>query len=277
MKKILLPIDPSEYTKTAWRYIIEISKSQKVFVEGIAILDVLDIIEQTVTFFPLPQGTEGHEKKREELLREIRKRVEEELIRFKHNCKKINIRCQAKIMEGRPDFILEKESSYNDLLVMGLRNRFHFETRKKPETSLKDVVGHITIPVLGVPESHRPIKKVLMAYDESPSSIRAIQHFSHLMKGMNYEIILLTKSDEEKNSFEKLKRLEEYLSHHGNMPVKKRWISHSLRKTVEKDYLDKVDLVVCGQHSHNPIEEFFVGKFTSFLIDQNRTAIFISR
>ena len=277
MRKILLPIDPSEYMKTVWKYVVEISRLQKASVEGIAILDALDIVEQAVTFFPLPQGTEGHVKKEEELLAEARKKVEEELIRFKEDCKVENIRCQAKIMEGRPDFIIEKESLYNDLIVMGMRNFFHFETRTRPETSLKDILGYINTPVLAVPKKYIPIRKVLMTYDASAPSMKSIQRFVTMTRGMEYEIILLTKSDDEKAAIEAMDKLDEYLTHHGNMPVTKRWISHSLRKTVGKDYLDNVDMIVCGKYSKSPVKEFFIGKFTSYLIDQNRVPVFIGQ
>ncbi len=277
MKKILLPIDPSEYTKAAWKYVVEISKLQKAFVEGIAILDVLDIVEQAVTFFPLPQGTEGHIKKEEDLLVKARKKVEEELINFKEACKAENLRCQAKIMEGRPDFIIEKESLYNDLIVMGIRNFFHFETRNRPETSLKDILGYINTPVLAVPKTYKPIRKVLMTYDASAPSMKAIQRFVTMTKGMEYEIILLTKSDDEKAAMAEMEKLEDYLAHHGNRPVTKRWISHSLRKTVGKDYLDTVDMIICGKYSKSPVKEFFTGKFTNYLIDQNRVPVFIGQ
>jgi nucleotide-binding universal stress UspA family protein len=277
MSKILFPVDPSEYTATGWRYILDIAKNHKPYVEGIAIIDVLDLVEQAVTYFPLPQGTEGHIKKEEELLADARRKAEEELIRFKERCKEVRIRCSAKIMEGRPDFIIEQKSNYSDLIVMGLRNFFHFETRKRPETSMKQILGHVTAPVLGVPEKFRKIKRVLVAYDQSAPSARAVQQFVKIMDGNSYEIILLTKSEDENDAMEKLKDLEDYLAHHGHMSVTKKWISRSLRKTVEKDYLDQVDLVVCGQYSKRPVAEFFVGKFTQFLIDRNRTAIFVSQ
>ena len=275
MKKILLTIDPSEYTKSAWRYALDIARLNKASLEGIAILDVLDIAEQAATFFPLPQGTEGHVRKEEELLAEAREKVEKELLTFKERCKKENLRCRAKIMEGRPDFVIEKESLYNDLIITGLRNFFHFETRKRPEVSLKEILGYINTPVLGVPATYRPLRKVLIAYNSSAPSMKAVQQFVRMTKGMEYEIILLTKSDNEKKAMDEMDKLEDYLSHHGNRPLTRRWISHSLRKTVGKEYLDQVDLVVCGKYSGRPVKEFFVGKFTNYLIDQNRTAVFI--
>ena len=275
MRKILLPIDPSRYTKTAWHYVAEIFKNQKISVEGIAIIDALDLAEQAATFFPLPQGTDGHVKKEEEILAEARDKMKEELIQFKRTCNKENIHCQTKIMEGRPDFIIEKESLYNDLIVMGMRNYFHFETRHRPETSLKDILGHINTPVLAVPEEYKPVKKVLIAYDASSPSMKAIQRFATMMQGMEYEIILLTKSDNEETAMAGMDKLEAYLSHHGNMPVIRRWIPHSLRKTVGNDYIDHVDLIVCGKYSKNPVRDFFVGKFTNYLIDQNQVPVFI--
>ncbi len=277
MHKILLPIDPSSYTQTALQYASLIATHKDAIIEGTAIIDVLDVIEQAATFFTLPQGTQGHEDREEKLLEEVRKKVREELVQFQLTCRQNHVHCTLKTFEGRPDFIIEKESMYSDLIVIGMRNFFHFETEKKPETSLMQILRHTITPILAVPKHYRSIRKVLMAYDGSMPSMRAIQRFALMMREQSYETILLTKSNNETEANENFDKLEAYLVSNGHMPVSRQWTSQSLIKLFEEEYLNQVDMVVCGMHSRNFLERFFVGSFTKYLIDLNKIPVFIGQ
>ncbi len=275
MRKILLPIDLSDYTKTAFSHATAMGKTQKIVIEGIVILDILDVLEQATTFFPLPQGKDGHLRKEEELVEHIRQLAVEEVNDFKASCKKENIHCKAKIFEGRPDFVIEKEGIYNDLIIMGMRNFFHIETKKRPETSVKDVVGHTGTPILAVTKQYKPIKKVVAAFDGSNTSMKAIQQFVNRMTGMDYEITILTKNENESIAAEQMKQVEDYLFHHGVKNIHKRWISKSLRKTIEEEFLPETDLIIVGKHSKDAVTELFVGSFTKYMIDLNKVSLFI--
>ena len=277
MRKILLPMDPSDYTQTAFAYATEIARKNDALIEGIALIDVLDVLEQETTFLPLPQGVEGREEEDNRLLAEVREKVDKVLRGFETDCHEKHLRCTLKAVEGRPDFIIEKESSFSDLVIIGMRNFFHFETTDKPETSLKHVLGHSITPVFAVTKEYRPVKKVLMTYDGSMPSLRAIQRFALMMRGNDYEIVLLTKSNNEKEAHEEFEKVERYLKEQGSMHVTKRWTDQSLRKVFEQDYLNTVDLVVCGMHSQNFLKKFFVGSFTEYLIELNTVPIFIGQ
>lgn len=277
MRKILLPIDPSSYAKTAFQYASIIAKQKNATLEGTAIIDVLDVIEQAATYLPLPQGIDGRHEQEDKLLEDVRKKVRDELKFFEQACQQNHIKCTLKTFEGRPDFIIEKESQFSDLIVIGMRNFFHFETEKNPETSLQKILRHVITPILAVPEKYRPVNKVLMAYDGSMPSMRAIQRFAFMMRESAYEAILLTKSDNEQEAHENFNQLENYLASHGEVTVTRKWTSQSLIKTFENEFLNQVDMVVCGMHSQNFLKSFFVGSFTKYLIDLNKIPVFIGQ
>ena len=277
MRKILLPIDPSDYTQTALAYAAMLAKPEKSIIEGAAIIDVLDVIEHATTFLPLPQGLDSHKKKEDELLEQVRQKVKKELESFEGFCHQKKLNCTLKTFEGRPDYIIEKESLYNDLVVIGMRNFFHFEREDKPETSLNQILGHTVSPILAVTKTFKPIKKVLMAYDGSLPSVRAFQRFAFMMRNQNYEVILLTKSNNEKAAHQDFEKVENYLVQYGEIHITRKWTNHSLIKTFEEEYLDQVDMVVCGMHAQNFINRFFVGSFTKYLIELNQVSVFIGQ
>ncbi len=277
MRKILLPIDPSAYTQAALAYAALFAKPEKSVIEGAAIIDVLDVVEHAATFLPLPQGLDSHKEQEDRLLEQVRQKVNKELLNFESFCHEKKLNCTLKTYEGRPDYIIEKESLYSDLVIIGMRNFFHFEREDKPETSLKQILGHTISPILAVTRNFKPIRKVLIAYDGSMPSMRAIQRFAYMMRNTEYEAIILTKSKNEQSALENSEKAEKYLAQYGIAKLTRKWTQQSLIKTFEENYLNQVDIVVCGMHSQNFIKSFFVGSFTKYLIDLNKVPVFIGQ
>jgi len=277
MRKILLPIDPSAYTQTALAYAALFAKPEKSVIEGTAIIDVLDVVEHAATFLPLPQGLDSHKEQEDKLLEHVRQKVNKELQNFENFCHEKKLNCTLKTYEGRPDYVIEKESLYSDLVIIGMRNFFHFEREDKPETSLKQILGHTISPILAVTRNFKPIRKVLITYDGSMPSMRAIQRFAYMMRNTKYEAIILTKSKNEQSALENSEKVEKYLTQYGIEKLSRKWTQQSLIKTFEEEYLNQVDIIICGIHSQNFIKSFFVGSFTKYLIDLNQVPVFIGQ
>ena len=67
--------------------------------------------------------------------------------------------------EGVPvDLILDTATLF-DLVVVGLRTFFHFETRQGDGELLSKILGSATTPILAVPYKPREMKKVMIAFD----------------------------------------------------------------------------------------------------------------
>ena len=277
MRRILLPIDPSVYTKTALKYASGIAKYHQSKIEGVAILDKLSVTEQVSTLVPLPLGNEEYLEKEKLLLEKTRARIKKEIASFRRYCRNYNLSCDTKSFEGRPDFVIGEESKYFDLIIVGMRNYFHFETSTHPEKPLNQILDQTSTPILAVPEKHRPIKNVLIAYDGSLPSLRATQRFLYLMRGYDYEITLLVQDKCKEDANAKIEKMENYIAHHGVTDIKKVWTNKSLIKTFEEDFLENTDLVVCGMHAQNFIRKFFIGSFPKFLIDINIIPVFIGQ
>ncbi len=275
MKRILLTIDPSEYSKTAFKYAADIANYYQAKVEGIAIVDKLSVTEAVFTFVPLPQGYDEHIKKENELFKDVRKKTSYEIAAFKRQCKKQKINCSGKVFEGRPDFILEEESLYYDLIITGLRNRFHFETKKEPEKPVTDFIKNAQTPILTVPKNYREVNNVLFAFDGSQQSLQAIKSFLMLMRDKNYNLMVLIHNSNQQKAKSALNKLDAYLQNHQNLLVEKVHTKNSLVHTFDKEFLSKTDLVVCGKNSQSFMQHLYVGSFTKHLINLNKIPVFI--
>ena len=61
---------------------------------------------------------------------------------------------------------------------------FHGLRKKAPSRFIKDLLGDVQCPVLVVPEDYKPIDKILMLYDGTPSSLHAIKMFSYIFNDL---------------------------------------------------------------------------------------------
>ncbi len=276
MQRILLTLDPSKYSKNALHYASEIASYHHSKVEGIAILDKLSVIEAVTTFVPLPLGVEDHMDKEKELFADARKKIKNEIASFKRYCKQNKLDCSARVYEGKPEYILEEESKYFDLIITGLRNFFHFETAEHPEKMISQFIANTSTPLLAVPQEYRPIKNVLFAFDGSLPSFRAIKSFLQLMQNTPYQLTILIAKNNSKEATKLLNKIDEYIQLHDNLEVIKQHSKKSLIKAFDEDYLQDTDLVVCGMHSQNILQKVFVGSFTQHIININKIPVFIA-
>ena len=277
MHQILIPIDPSAYTKTAFRYAVEIASHNKVILDGVAIIDNLSLAEAASTYVPLPLGNEEHLKQEQQLMEDAKEKANRELADFKELCKTKRLHCSAKLMVGRPDFVIEEAGKYADLIVTGMRNFFHFETSKSPEKTVSKIMHHTRTPLLIVPEVFKPVKKVLVTFDGSNPSIRAAQEFAKLTWNKEYEITILISHKSRSEGDELLQKLENYLSKHTRAKIKKQYSDENIISVFDNEFSGSTDLVVCGMHSQNILQKVFVGSFPEHLINLNKIPVLIAQ
>ncbi len=275
MQKILVPIDPSEYTKSAFKYALEIANNNKVLIDGIAVIDYLSISEAVLTFVPLPLGNEEHLQREKILLDNAKKHAKKEIRYYKKFCKENNLDFSGKLMVGRPDFIIEEAGKYVDIIITGMRNFFHFETSKTPEKTVLKILHHIHTPILVVPKQFKPIKKVLIAFDGSNPAVRAVREFVKLLRNNTYDITIVTSNSNKSEGDETLNKLEAYISTHTDSTIKKFTSDKNIISVFEKQFVDDVDMVVCGMHSQNILQKLVTGSFPEYLISLNKIPVLI--
>jgi nucleotide-binding universal stress UspA family protein len=281
IRRILIPLDPSPYSDSALRLGCIIAKEYNAEVTGLVILDIPGI-DHSIGPVPIG-GIHLAEKLEKEKKEEARVRIDELLKKFRTKCKKEGVSCQEAQRQGSPSEQILNESIYFDLLIIGLRTYFHFETSEKYGSSLTTLLKQSVTPIYGVPKNlHLMTKpdrklKVLVAFDGSPLAARAMQRFSLLVNPDLYEITLLNSSDKKEEGEEILSRAEEYLNYHNITNIKKVWTNDAIIDVIKNDYYDEMDGFVVGAHSRDGIFDFLVGSLTKFLVKSAKKPVFIGQ
>ncbi len=273
IRRILLPLDPSKYSKTGLHYAIELAKRFDAEINGLVVLDLPGINDSIGPY--VAGGTEFAELFRQKELRQAEEHIKNLLDNFYATCQEHNVKHKEFEYQGSPSINVIRESFFFDLLVIGMRTHFHFETSNTAEESLEKLLSHTITPILAVPEQLHILKKVLILYDGTPASARALQRFSHIAERSNFQIKLLATMKKEQEAKFFLNRAKEYLNSYGISKISTEWSDRPAKNLLDEKYLNEMDLIVLGVHQHKSLKEFVLGDLAQYLIRENQKPLFI--
>ena len=169
------------------------------------------------------------------------------------------------------------------MIITGLRTYFHFETSDKPGQTLDKILHESITPVYGVPESlllpDPEIEKikVLIPFDASLASARALQRFSQFMIPGTAEPRLLMSHENQEIAKASLSHAKQYLELHGFNNVVSYYTDQNIIDACKNDHLDWANVVVVGAHSKRGLFNFMVGSLTNYLIKLNKKPVLIGQ
>ena len=273
IKRILVPLDSSKYTKNAIKYAIMVAKKHNASLTGMTILDVA-AIEESVGSVPVG-GIYWAEKLEKAKTAEVSSRLNLVEEKFTKLCADNKVSYDLEESKGVPsDWILKKAKFY-DLVVMGMRTYFELENPDKSGDTIKKVLNHSVIPILVVPENYVDIQNVLIAYDGSMQATRALHGFVRLARVLSFNVKLVNStSDEEYAEFLRT-NLKEFFKAYGINNVEFIHTEENIIDIMDSEFYRKNDLFVIGAHSKNAVKEFFIGSLTNYLINKNNKPIFL--
>lgn len=276
IRRILAPLDPSDYTKSALQYALYIAKRQgNTEITGTAVLDIKGI-EKSIG--PVPAGaTYWAEHLEKHKLEEAKIRIERLLNIFRNSCLKEHVPYRTDETQGNPAKQILFESIFYDLLIIGLRTFYHFETQLDSGDSLDKILSHTITPILAVPKKYAPIKKVLIAFDGSPLAAKALQRFTHLARPGDFEFLILISDDDMEKANYYLNQAKAYLNAYQIRNIRTEWTAENIKEVIRDQYLDWADLIVLGAHARSYIKDIFVGSLTKYLIEKAEKPLFIGQ
>lgn len=281
VKSILIPLDPSPYTDTAIKMGCTIAKVHGAQLTGLVVLDIEGIEKQ---IGPVPMGGSYYAEKLEQKhLKHAQQRIDQLVKKFQKICTEEGVKHAVAQNQGSPSERIIHESIFYDLIITGLRTHFHFETRDKPGDSLSKLLHESITPIYGVPETFDPPDlskekiKVLVPFNASLASARALQRFAQFIIPGTAETMLLMGHEDEKIATASLEHAKNYLELHGFTNIETQWTKENIIDACMKDYIDWAHVAVVGSHSKRGLFNFMVGSLTKYLIKLNKIPVVIGQ
>jgi nucleotide-binding universal stress UspA family protein len=250
-------------------------------VTGLVVLDIPGI-EKSIG--PIPAGA-LHFAEKIELAKktEASQRIELLMKKFRDICETEGIAFFEAHEQGYPSDQIIEVSKYYDLVLIGLRTFYHFETSNKAGDSLENLLKESVTPVMGVPEKFSlnilggEKIKVLIAHDGGLQSARALQRFGQLANSFYMDITILNSSQDKQVGNYILDQAEEYLKVRNVANVEKEWTSQDIIQVIQDKYYDSHDAFCVGAHAKEGLFDFKVGSLTRFLVKQGQKPVFIGQ
>lgn len=173
--KIIVAIDGLKYTSSATEYAIQISLRSNAYLAGI-FLDDFTYHSHMLTGLNYEQLV----KEKKELNAADQQAREDAVAQFERSCSAAGLNysvhhdCSLAAQE------LLHESVYADLLIIGKKETFNQYEHDIPTTFVQNMLANAECPVLVVPQEYKPVNKIILLYDGTPSSVYAIKLFSCL-------------------------------------------------------------------------------------------------
>ena len=174
IKRILVALSGTPFTATATKYALELAKLHKAEVTGVTDVDIAKLMKVG----PVPiGGGAAAASLAEHRIHVTEEHVEQAIADFEHACANSRMIHCVDRETGDPFDRLIALWRYHDLTIAGLRGLFEYGVVEKPDDVLIRLISEGVQPILAVPKAYRPIRKVLVAYNGSMESAKALKQF----------------------------------------------------------------------------------------------------
>lgn len=278
VKSILLTVDGSAYSEPVIRYGIYLAQKFNAYLRVITVIDIR-IFEWAVAigvegFAPILPST-SYQEESQKLLDQKADRV---LEKSKKLLDEAQVRYNLEKESGNPVDVICDKARLVDMVLIGARGEFARWSDKMLGATVESVARLSIKPVFIVPKAYREITKLLLAYDGSENSSKALPMGAHFASTLQIPLILLNVNDSPEEAAEILKEAREYLKAYD--------IPEIVEKVVPGEAADKIvavaeethaDLIVMGSFGHSRIREAILGGTTVQVMRKSHVPLLMMR
>jgi nucleotide-binding universal stress UspA family protein len=277
--RILVGMDGSTFGQRAAAFGIALAKNSGATLAGMCIVDTSGIERHSAganigAFY-------FAEKLIDEKINESRTRFENLLDEFEEQCMAHGVKSERIMSYGTPAKEIIRESELADLLVLGIRTFFHFETAEEPDDTFEKVVSHGRCPLVAVTDEELPTElDILIAYDGNLKSNNALKAFAGMNDRLNLsrEVTLLNVNHDLGEGDSTLEKAARYLQAYGLM-IKKKVRAGRPREIIYKTAKEmegiRKTLLVIGTSGSNELSDYILGNSIKNMVRDGSIPMFI--
>jgi nucleotide-binding universal stress UspA family protein len=274
IKRILVALSGTPYTRAAIQHALELARQHEAEVTGVTDIDLAKVAN--VGPVPMGAGAAAHDLM-EHRLQLTQEQVEEAITNFEAACAEAGLASQVVRERGNPYDTLISVWRYYDLVVAGLRGLFEYGVLREPDDVLLRLISKGVRPILAVARSHRPVQRVLVAYNGSMESAKALKRFIQLKlwPGLTLKLVCFDKPHEEAGQL--LADATEYCRAHGHEPEQENVESAPRDGLLEHAAEWQADLIVMGSSSRARILQHLLGDTALHALRQAEIPLFLTQ
>ncbi len=277
-KTILVPIDSSDTSLVAVDYAIDLSRTFKSEIEGISIIDIKKLAGPfmrdlgTSIGGMVPYG--DFQQKVRQFLEDTARAALDEL---EGKCNTAGIPFTRTIKEGVVGKEIVESAKRCDIISMGMAGEHAFWRDAFLGSNLESVVRQTHKPVLVTPEKYKKFTKILVAYDASSFSTKALITGAEIAQQMRLPLTVVTVSDDKKSGEDILSQVDENLKDRNITCDKVLKDGEAVNVILDFCKEGSYDLLVMGAYGHSKIRELIIGNTTVQIMRKVDCAVLLCR
>jgi len=288
MKKILLCSDGSTFAENAYRYGAWFATNLKA--EAVDVLCVTDIRGQQATSTTNLSGSIGIDASENLLNRLVE--LEHEKAKINHQRAKLVLQQAEETLKAEGvekinlihetgflvDF-LEKFEDNCDLIILGKRGETAEFASGHLGANLERIVRSSHKPCLVTSRQFKPIERVLVAYDGSPSSQKILQFivdFS-IFSGLELHIVTVAQSATEKTAIARMESAKQLAQQGGFESICSVVEGHSEKAISNYVTEQDISLLLMGAYGHSRIRHLVIGSTTAQMLRSSHIPVLLFR
>lgn len=275
IKKILIPQDGSEHSKSALDYAIYLAREFGAELTGINVVDVVALEGPLLHDLSGSMGLEPLMNISSQMREALEERGKIILDNFSASCGQAGVIHDRRLTHGIVANEICNAAKLADLVVMGSRGlnaRFDYGLLG---STTESVIRRSPEPVFVVPIVFKPFTAPLLAYDGSPNAARAMHSAAQFCKALKLPLTVVTVSRQ--NAAMLLKEAEDYLKGYG-LKVFYAPVEDDPPIGIERYYKEhRHDMLFMGVTHHSALVEMVLGSTTEHVMRRVSGPIFIER
>ncbi len=274
LKRILVPLDGSEYGPAAIAKAARMATRTGAQVRGLAIVDEPSIMRPEAE----PVGAAGFlEHKQATRMQQARESCAKIQKEFLDACRREGVTAETIERTGDPLAVIVAESHQADVLVMGQVSAFKHITQAGPCHTMRDVMRASPRPLVVVPKQTATGRGVWFATDGSHGASRALHMYQMmgLMGKRQVRVIAIHRLEAEAK--QRCAEAEAFLSLHGHQVEASPVVTdrHPWEQLQAMLSEEPPEVMIMGAYGTSGWREMVFGSVTSKLIEQSPVPLFV--
>ncbi len=274
---ILIPIDGSDFSRTALQYGIYIAKKIDAGLTGLHVIDIKvvqgPLLGEIAFYSGVPASYEFLPKIEDALV----KRGEAILENFREECQKAGVRPEAKIAKGLIDDVIINEADKADWTLLAKRGEhYHLAQGALLGTTAEAVARKSRKPVMITPGKFQEIESMGLAYDGSAPAENALKLAADLSEQTKWPLTIVVIT-EDQTMFDRLNdKIEIVLGSREIDSDTIRLKGREDREILKFIQEGSVELMIMGAFGRGRVKEFLLGSTTSYVIRKSNIPVLLT-
>lgn len=279
VRHILIPIDGSDFGKTAVAYGIYMARKLDAQLTGLHVVDVRLMQGPVFTDISGSIGLPPYQEFLPAIESSLEAKAESIFKEFNEQCEAAGIRPETKKITGVIDeAIIEEGRTCCDWILLAQRGEhFHIGSGAILGSTAQSVVRRSGKPVMVTPEHFREIRRMAIAYDGSAPAQNALDLATELSVRAAWPLSVVIITDDPAVGAELSEKARQFLDTRkvdGTTLILKGKEDKGLLAFIREG---TVELLVMGAYGHNRLRELLLGSTTSAVIRKSTIPVLLTR